>query len=421
MDLWHSDPRFRPRASMVALTLARTEFTLPLPALRKIIEFTANSCSGTFWISEWIKRTGTLRNLSLVSRACWLITNPILYRDIGYGRDRFEKFIYALNNSCIRPLSINTSVLDGYGSHIRTIVMEHSIDLHDPATFYQKFRALLERSPSLQIVSIYDALGSFQQQAAAHSPTTMEFDSISISWIARYISVFQEFLFLQQLIIRDCALDTTSVPTIEPILLPHLTGISVETDRIDRDQSLLLNSFCTWSMPRLQSFTYSKPSLSEAERIPMLRFFGIHGHGLQYLSATIDDFILLSAFKDCDNLLSAHFSSCTLDTICHLPMHPTLERIELCIDDTFRRFNYIDIIAWNSSRLKDIRQIKANASTNLPNLTNARFYFVPVYEPTPQVYHPLSSEDLVAVTFSAREDNLTTLYRSGKSESYLVS
>lgn len=120
VDLWHPNPWFRPQALMVARSLERAEFTLPPLALRRIIEFAAINYSDGYWGARWIERTGILHTLSLVSRACWLITNPILYRDILLYQSSLgssEQLIYALNSSCMQPLRINTPVLVATFAH----------------------------------------------------------------------------------------------------------------------------------------------------------------------------------------------------------------------------------------------------------------------------------------------------------------
>lgn len=410
-DLWHSDPRFRPRVSMVARTLGRTNFTIPLPALRRIIEFAAIGYFDSY--EDWSRRCGVLRDISLVSRACWLITNPILYRDIHLHHDnlkRFEQIVYALNHNWMKPLSINTSALDSYGNHTRMIKLWCSAESQDHEIIFQLFRALLERSPNLDLVLIYSALPDVGLPAAADSSITMMFGAISTLSMTRYISIFQEFSYLQRLIISEYIPD--SPPALEPLLLPHLTGISVEVLCSTSDTSSLLSLLCTWSMPRLQFFTYSKPSLHNVERSPLVEFLRIHGHGLQSLSAPIDDSMLSGILRNCDTLLSARFSGCSTTAISDFPTHQTLERIELHIVD------YLDPCAYigrtrSSPRLENIRQFKVNAWKNLSHLADANFTFVP--------HLLLHLDDISTVSLSMEEESFTVQYMSGKLEKYQAS
>lgn len=416
IDLWDPDPEFRPRVTLVAQTLERTGFTLPIPVLRRIIEFAASTQSGAYWSVEWSERTGMLHNLSLVSRASWLITNPILYRDIRlspYSIDRFEQLFYSLNNSCLKPLPINTSAPDGYGIHIRTILLGHSSDPQDQAAIFQSFRALLARSPSIHFVFIYDTSIGFGLPATAHSSVTIEFQMIPHSSMIDYISIFQEFSYLQRLIIRHYALDTPNIPLLafKRLSLPYLIEINVRVAWGSSDDTSLFDSICTWSIPRLQFFTYTTPPLVRPGRSPPPEFFKTHGRKLRYLSAVIDDSRLLDILRKCDNLLSVYFSGCTMATICDFLKHPTLERIEFRIEEAFDGSRNMSRTDLDYSRLRDVRKLKANARENLPNLVEATFTFVP-----PLLYPRYP--DFTVVSFSMTENHITMRNNSEDSKSY---
>lgn len=413
--MWHFDSDSRPQVSLLARTLERTEFALPPLALSRIIEFAASSYSGTTWYLAWTARTGVLYNFSLVSRACWRIANPILYRDIGlfhYTHYRHEKLVQALNSSCLEPLSINTFAPHGHGNHIRLIMLEHSYHAQHQATLFQSFKALLEWSPSIRFVCIYNASTGFRLPSIAHSSTTMKFYLIPIWSITRYISIFQGCSYLQRLIIREHTLETfdDAHSVFERLSLPCLIEINVRLDVWSHSIDIpLFTSFSTWSMPRLQFFTHSIPRLGNAEPSSLLEFLGIHGHKLQHLSATITDSVLSDVLRNCDNLRSAHFAGCTMATICDLLTHPTLETIDLHIEEFFHRSYSIGSSALLSSRHNDARQLKANAWINLPRFTNARVTFSPRFSIPPD-------RDIIMVTFSAVENYITLKFRSGESE-----
>lgn len=360
-------------------------FTIPPTTIERIARFVAidhNDIEGIAKKHEWKRRTNTLRNLCLVSRAYRKLTMPFLYRDIRMYLEsnpyNMEQLFHSIEDSNSHPFGTGGS--SGLGRRIKSLslaVPPVASSSDGWKTFSKQFCALVGSMPSLELAIIsQDYIQTPEGDTEFHSLSTLEFRGLHTCLLLNHAHILQALSYLQCLCIRGCFGNVTNDKDPAPVrtMLPNLEAINVYGDPEDPHSdglSSLFKAFSLWVMPRLKSLHFHSGKVSRDSESAFYYFLVTHGHQLQYLTRHThhrQSPSIWPILPCCNTLRYISIVTFSMIELHGLPPHANLETISLYSNEEDVRASNIQ-----DSRVKRISDFKVMAPPRFPKLIDAYF------------------------------------------------